>query len=87
MGKEREGITILHNEKNSRTISKTDSVVDSVIDQLIDRARVGKAKYKTTMDREDLTLEEWLQHAIEENLDAVLYLTKIKQVMYGNRKS
>jgi hypothetical protein len=87
MGKEREGITILHNEKNSRTISKTDSVVDSVIDQLIDRARVGKAKYKTTMDREDLTLEEWTSHTIEELLDAALYLTKIKQVMYGNRKS
>jgi hypothetical protein len=87
MGKEREGKTILHSEKNSRTVSKTDSVVDSVIDQLISRSQTGKLKYNTDLDREDLSLEQWLQHAIEEQLDSALYLTKIKAIISGKTNS
>jgi hypothetical protein len=30
------------------------------------------------MDREDLTLDQWTTHVIEELLDATLYLAKIK---------
>ena len=87
MGKEREGKTILHSEKNSRTVLKTDSVVDSVIDQLIDRANVGKKKYSTDLDRTDLSTLDWLNHLQQELLDGANYIEKIKQVMYGNRKS
>ena len=86
MGKEREGKTILHSEKNSRTVLKTDSVVDSVIDQLIDRANVGKKKYGTTMDRNDLSLHDWCEHAIQEALDMTLYLKKIQNELIKIKK-
>ena len=31
------------------------------------------------MDRTDLSIDEWLEHAIEEHMDAILYLNKIKK--------
>jgi len=34
--------------------------------------------YGTTLDRQDLTRSEWLQHAYEEALDLALYLKKLK---------
>lgn len=76
---------ISYDSSNSRTVLKTDSIVDSVIDKFIDRARIGKAKYGKDMDRDDLSLEEWLDHSIEEHMDAILYLQKIKKVIGGSK--
>lgn len=58
----------------------TDSIVQSVIDQFRTRAEEGKRKYGITMDRNDLTDMEWIQHLQEELMDAVVYLEKIKRV-------
>ncbi len=44
-----------------------------LIDQLIQRDQLGRAKYGTTLDRADLTHNQWLQHMIEECLDAAGY--------------
>jgi hypothetical protein len=74
-----------HNKENSRTVFKTDSIVDSIVDKFIDRATFGKTKYGKTLDRQDLGLEEWLNHAIEEHMDAILYLQKIKSVIGGSK--
>ena len=68
-----------------RTVPKTDSIVDSVIDQFISRAQVGKQKYKTTLDRDDLGLSEWIEHALQEHMDAILYLQKIKVLLDGKK--
>lgn len=57
---------------------KLDSVVSSIIQQFTDRAQLGKAKYGTDLDRTDLTIMEWIQHAQEEHMDAILYLEKLK---------
>jgi len=59
---------------------KLDSVVSSVLGKFINRARFGKEKYGTDLDREDLTLLEWINHAQEEHMDAILYLEKIRKV-------
>ncbi|MEY4282257.1 MAG: hypothetical protein RLZ39_1669 [Bacteroidota bacterium] len=56
-----------------------DSVVTEVINRYKDRANLGLNKYGTTLDRDDLSTEQWLDHAIEEALDLSLYLTKLKQ--------
>ena len=56
-----------------------DSVVTEIINRYKDRAKLGLNKYGTTLDRDDLTTEQWLEHAIEEALDLSLYLTKLKQ--------
>ena len=56
----------------------TDAITDAVVVQLRTRAEKGKEKYGTTMERDDLTLMEWLQHLQEELMDAVVYIEKIK---------
>jgi hypothetical protein len=81
MGKEREGKTVLHNETNSRILQKTDSIVDAVIDKLIQRANTGKTKYNTDLDRDDLSLNDWLTHLQEELLDAANYIEKLKTIL------
>ena len=47
----------------TRTVKKTDSIVDSIIDQFIERAKFGKEKYNTDLDREDLSVLDWVEHA------------------------
>lgn len=44
---------------------------------MIMREKKGYSEYKKTMDRNDLSQKEWLQHAYEEALDLALYLKKI----------
>ena len=56
-----------------------DSIVTAVIEKFKSRAAVGKAKYGTDLDRKDLTILEWIQHAQEEHMDAILYLEKLKK--------
>lgn len=58
---------------------KRDRIVESVIEKFKSRSEVGIKKYGTTLDRDDLSLEQWLDHAIEEQMDSILYLTKIKE--------
>ena len=79
------GDNVIYTKENTRQVLKTDSIVDSIIDELIDRSRVGTVKYRTDLDRKDLSLSQWLQHAIEEHLDAVLYLQKIKSMIDGKK--
>ena len=67
----------------TRTIGQTDSVVDSIIDQFVERAKFGKEKYNTDLDREDLGLLDWIEHAKQEHMDAILYLEKIERVIKG----
>jgi len=79
------GDNVIYTKENTRQVLKTDSIVDSIIDELIDRSRVGTLKYRTDLDRKDLSLSQWIQHAIEEHLDAVLYLKKIKSMIDGKK--
>jgi hypothetical protein len=62
------------------TSENTDSVVFSVIQQFKERANVGLEKYGTNMDRTDLSTLDWIRHAQEEHMDAILYLEKLKQI-------
>ena len=58
---------------------KKDSIVESVRKQLLDRSNVGIKKYGVTLDRNDLSLLDWLEHAKQEQMDSVLYLERIIQ--------
>jgi hypothetical protein len=62
-----------------------DSIVQSVVDAFIQRAKFGKEKYGTTLDREDLTVDEWIQHAKEEHMDAILYLEKLQKTLRSQK--
>jgi hypothetical protein len=57
-----------------------DSVVQSVINKFKQRSEVGIKKYNTTLDRDDLTKQDWIQHAQEEAMDLILYLEKLKRL-------
>jgi hypothetical protein len=65
----------------NREIKVTDSVVDSIIDQFVERATFGKQKYGVDLDREDLSVLEWIEHAKQEHMDAILYLEKLKKIV------
>jgi hypothetical protein len=56
-----------------------DSVVTSVIEKIENRAKIGFEKYGVTMDRDDLSIVQWIEHAQEEMMDMLIYLEKIKQ--------
>ena len=52
-------------------------IEDSVCEKILSRAKVGKEKYSTTMERNDLSRLEWLIHCQEEAMDMVVYLEKL----------
>ena len=56
-----------------------DSIVEAVVKSYKQRSKVGIKKYDKTMDRNDLSSLEWLQHLQEELMDATLYLEKLKK--------
>jgi hypothetical protein len=67
-------------EDENGELIQLDSVVSSILNQFTSRAKMGKAKYGVDLDRTDLTLLEWIEHAKQEHMDAILYLEKIKQI-------
>ena len=69
-----------HEKQNSRTVPTTDYVVDSVIDKFIERAQFGREKYGVGLDREDLTLPNYITHLREELMDGILYLQKMESI-------
>ena len=74
----------VENEKGE--LIQLDSVVSSILNQFTTRSLMGKAKYGVDLDRTDLTLLEWIEHAKQEHMDAILYLEKIKQIASGKEK-
>lgn len=56
-----------------------DSIIKSLMDKYKERATLGKQKYGTDMDRQDLSILEWLIHAQEESMDHSIYLEKLIQ--------
>ncbi len=63
-----------------------DSIVQAVIEKFTMRAEFGKKKYGKTLDRTDLSVIDWITHAQEEHMDAILYLEKLKQTLVGGKK-
>ena len=53
------------------------SIEDKVCEKIQARAELGQKIYGTTMDRNDLTLIEWLTHLQEELMDACVYVEKL----------
>lgn len=54
-------------------------IEERVIDKIRQRAETGFRKYGKTMERTDLTFDEWTVHLQEELMDAVIYLERLKQ--------
>jgi hypothetical protein len=59
----------------------TSKTVQAAQRLLAEREALGLKKYGTTVDRTDLQAGDWLQHAIEETSDLLLYLIRLQQTM------
>ena len=57
-----------------------------VCTKITQRAALGKEKYGTTMERDDLTPLDWLKHAQEEAMDLAVYLEKLMQELEDIKK-
>jgi len=55
-----------------------DRHVESVISKYRSRSEAGIKKYNTTLERQDLSFNDWLTHLQEELMDATLYTERIK---------
>lgn len=53
-----------------------DAVIEAVCSDLRSRSEVGIRKYGVTLERKDLSLRDWLEHAYEECLDQANYLKR-----------
>jgi len=53
------------------------SIEEQVCFKILKRSEVGKEKYGTTTERDDLGRLEWLKHAQEEAMDLCVYLQKL----------
>ncbi len=61
-------------------MEQADSVVRAIVEKFLQRSAVGRAKYGTDLDRTDLGIIDWINHAQEEHMDAILYLEKLRRV-------
>ena len=61
-------------------------ILQELIKEYESREGRGFLKYGTTMDREDLSLNDWIQHALEEAMDLSLYLYKIKKLLNDTQR-
>jgi predicted RNase H-like nuclease (RuvC/YqgF family) len=58
-----------------------DSIVSEIIHQYQIRAEFGEKKYGVTLDREDLSTLDWIEHAKQEAMDLTLYLERLKKAL------
>ena len=52
-------------------------IEERVCKKITERAETGLKKYGTTVERDDLTPQQWLVHAQEEAMDLAVYLERI----------
>ena len=57
---------------------RTDKYVQAVKEKFEERSQTGIRKYNTTLEREDLSFIDWLNHLQEELMDATLYVERLK---------
>jgi hypothetical protein len=64
-----------------------DKYVNRVLNRFKERSEVGIKKYSTTLERNDLSILEWLTHLQEELMDATLYIERLKDEQVVTNKS
>jgi len=57
---------------------KSDRYVQQIKEKFEQRSQTGINKYNTTLERDDLSIVDWLNHAQEEAMDLALYLEVLK---------
>lgn len=70
-------VEILHSPPTP--LNSGDEIVDAVRERLMQRSLAGQQKYGAKMTRDDLSLGDWIKHALEECLDQAVYLERLKR--------
>lgn len=65
-------------ESNNESELK-DSIVEEAVEKMRSRSQVGINKYGVTLDRKDMSTVQWIDMAIEEQMDNIMYLTRLKK--------
>lgn len=61
-------------------LTEPQPITEHLVDEIRQRAEHGRAKYGQTLDRTDLSIAEWLQHAKEEALDFAGYCEAARRI-------
>ena len=65
-------------ERPIRDMPTQDKHVQHIKNKFEQRSQTGIKKYGTTLERDDLDIQDWLTHFEEELMDGLLYLQVIK---------
>jgi len=57
-----------------------DPIVNNVVELIVKRHVQGMEKFGKTMEANNRPMDEWVDETIEELLDAIHYLTKMKSM-------
>jgi|TARA_B000000609_G_scaffold45916_1_gene33420 hypothetical protein len=63
-----------------------DKIINRVIDKIQKRAEAGYKKYGVGLDKDEQSLDTWLNHLQEELMDAANYIEKIRAVLIEEDK-
>lgn len=66
---------------------RKDSVVESIKNQFDKRSSLGIKKYGTTLNENELSLTEWMEHLKQELMDAILYIERSKDEIRNGKSS
>ena len=58
-----------------------DKIINRVINKIQKRAEAGYKKYGVGLDKDEQSLDTWLNHLQEELMDAVNYIEKARSVL------
>ena len=58
-----------------------DKIINRVIEKIQKRAEAGYKKYGVGLDKDEQTLDTWLNHLQEELMDAANYIEKARSVL------
>ena len=60
---------------------REDKIIKKVVEKILQRSEAGYKKYGVGLDKDEQTLDTWLNHLQEELMDAVNYIEKARMVL------
>ena len=61
--------------------ARKDKIINRVIEKILKRSEAGYKKYGVGLDKDEQTLDTWLNHLQEELMDAVNYIEKARSCL------
>jgi len=62
------------------------AILTQVLNVLVEQTEKGVKKYGESVNPDSLETIEWLDHAVQEHADAIVYLTCLKQKLVEGKR-